>query len=467
MYQERLLPSDIQAEEGVLGSILIDADVLPQVTAIVRAQDFMRERNRLVFEGCLRLYERHEAIDQITLAQELTLTGELANLGGMAYLSHLVAITPLAVHAPHYAELVARAAALRRLIEAGSRIAEIGYEATQDVAAAFRRAEEVLSQVSRGAQERDWMSLRELLDRWLMARAALAEGAAPAAMPLQSGYPNLDELLGGMNRTDLLVLGARPSMGKSALALNIAMNAARLGARVGVFSLEMSSNQLVNRILAAEAEVNAAHLQMGLYSEAQEQRIMDAIGTLSDMQVYFDDSSLQTSASMRSKADRLAHAHGLDMLVVDYLQLVQGQARRPGGGENRAQEISEISRSLKALARDLNIVVLTCSQLNRVVESRPSHRPQLSDLRDSGSIEQDADAVAFIFREDRQFTQEEWDRTFPDRPYPQNVAEIILAKHRHGPTGSVMMYFHPAYVRFDGLDAEFGAPPAAEQAGML
>ena len=451
MYAEKLLPSDIEAEESVLGAVMIDESTLAEVSAVIRPQDFYREKNGLIFQACVNLYQRHDPVDQVSLARELHVMGHLEDVGGMAYLSHLVAITPTATHAKHYAELVALTAALRRLVQAAGRIAEIGYEATRDVALAFRRAEEVLALASAGLVDRDWVSLRGLLDEFLMERAALMEGADPTGVPVQSGYVDLDELLGGIQRSDLLILGARPGLGKSALALNIAVNAAKNGATAGVFSLEMSGKQLVTRILAAEAEVAAGNVRMGLYSEAAEQRIMDAIGMLSALQVYFDDSGLQTTTTMRSKADRLAHARGLDLLVVDYLQLVQGQGQSRGRSENRVQEISEISRSLKILARDLNVAVIACSQLSRAVENRPGHRPQLSDLRDSGSIEQDADVVMLIFREDLYYMEEEWDLTFPERPYPKNVAEIILAKHRHGPTGALKLYFQPQYVRFDGL----------------
>jgi replicative DNA helicase len=217
---------------------------------------------------------------------------------------------------------------------------------------------------------------------------------------------------------------------------------------VGVFSLEMSGEQLALRILAAEAEVHANHLRLGLYSEAGEERVIDAVGRLSDLPIFIDDSPAQGIVEMRSKAHRLSRENGLDLLVVDYLQLIQGQSR--GRGENRVQEISEISRFLKNLARELNAAVLTCSQLSRLVEYRPGHRPQLSDLRDSGSIEQDADVVLFIYREDVYYTEEGWDQHFPGRPYPKNIAEIILAKHRHGPTGVLKLFFRGNLVRFEG-----------------
>jgi replicative DNA helicase len=449
MYAEKLLPHDIEAEEAVIGALLIDGDSVLRVASLIKPDDFYREKNRLCFAACVNLFQRSEAIDQVTLARELGSNGHLEAVGGMAYLSHLVAITPAAAHADHYAQLVSRTATMRRLIEAASRISAIGYEDTQDIEASLRRAEDVLFQVRSGQRGRDFVPLRQIYDQYLQERAALTETQAPAEVPLQSGYSDLDELLGGVQRSDLLILGARPGLGKSTLALNVSVNAARNGAAVGVFSLEMSAEQLALRILAAEAEVDAHHLRLGLYSEAGEQRIIDAIGRLSDLPIYIDDSPFQGIVEMRSKARRLSLEHGLDLLVVDYLQLIQGNSR--GRGENRVQEISEISRSLKLMARDLNAAVLTCSQLSRVVENRPGHRPQLSDLRDSGSIEQDADVVMFIYREDSYYTEEEWDQHFPGRPYPKNIAEIILAKHRHGPTGTLKMFFRDNLVRFEPL----------------
>jgi replicative DNA helicase len=265
-----------------------------------------------------------------------------------------------------------------------------------------------------------------------------------------TGYNNLDLILGGMQRSDLIILGARPAVGKSTLAVNVSMNAARNGAIVGIFSLEMSREQLALRILSADAEIDAHRLRLGLTNDAEEQRIIDSIGQLSELQVYIDDTPFQGMVEMRSKARRLSLEHGLDLLMVDYLQLIQGRGR----GDNRVQEISEISRSLKGMARELNVPVFTCSQLSRVVEGRPGHRPQLSDLRDSGSIEQDSDIVMFIYREDSYYTEEDWDQHFPGRGYPKNLAEIIVAKHRHGPSGSVKMRFRDNLVRFDALEVE-------------
>ncbi len=452
MYAEQLLPHDVAAEEAVIGSLLIDGDSFLHVSHLIKSEDFYRERNRLCFAACIDLFQRSEAIDQVTLARELSRTGQLDNAGGMAYLSHLVSITPTSTHAEYYAQLVSRTATMRRLINAASRISAIGYEDTDDVETTLRQAEDVLFRVRADRPERGFISLRQIYDQFLEDRAAIADPMDDSA-PVMSGYNDLDELLGGMQRSDMLILGARPGLGKSALAINVSLHAAKNGATVGIFSLEMSREQLALRILAGDAEVDAHRLRLGLYTEAEEQRIIDSIGNLSDLPVYIDDTPFQGIMEMRSKARRLSLSpEGLDLIIVDYLQLVQGQAQSRGRvGENRVQEISEISRSIKGIARDLRVPIVTCSQLSRVVEGRPGHRPQLSDLRDSGSIEQDADIVMFIYREDVYYTEEEWQQHFPDRAYPRNIAEIIVAKHRHGPTGSVKLRFRNNLVRFDAL----------------
>ena len=447
MYAEKLLPHDLEAEESVVGSLLIDSDSFVRVAHLIKPEDFYREKNQLCFAACSALFQRGEAIDQVTVARELSLTDRLETVGGMAYLSHLVSITPTAVHSEHYAQLVARTSTMRKLINAASRISAIGYDDTDDVETTLRQAEDVLFQVRAGQSSRGFMPLREIYDQYLEERAGIIESADQNKGPILTGFNEMDEILGGLSRSDMIILGARPSLGKSTLAMNVALNAAKTGAHAGVFSLEMSREQLALRILAADAEIDAHRLRFGVYTQAEEGRIIDSIGQLSELPVYIDDTPFQGLVEMRSKARRLSLEHGLDLLIVDYLQLIQGGS----GGNNRVQEIGEISRSLKGMARDLNVALLTCSQLSRVVEHRPGHRPQLSDLRDSGSIEQDADVVMFIHREDRDYTEDEWDQQFPGRLYPRNIAEIIVAKHRNGPTGAIKLFFRDTIVRFDSL----------------
>ncbi len=448
LYAERLLPHDVEAEEAVLGSLLIDGDSLTRVASILTPEDFYRERNRLCYAAAVALSQRDVAIDQITLASELQRTETLEAAGGMAYLSHLVSITPTSLHAEDYALVISQNSTMRRLIQAASRISELGYNGTDDVHATIRRAEDALFAVRGKTQTKDFVPLRDIYDEYLQGQASIMTGADLfTSMPVMTGYPDLDETLGGLQKADMIILGARPSLGKTTLALNIAINAARSGQKCGIFSLEMTRQQLAMRVLSAESGVDFHRLRLGVYTFQEEHTIIDSIGRLSDLPVYIDDTRFQTSTEMRSKARRLSLENGLDMLVVDYLQLIQG---RPGI-TNRVQEISEISRSLKVLAGDLNVVLITCSQLNRMIENRPSHRPQLSDLRDSGSLEQDADVVMFIHREDVYTTPEEWEMQRPEEAYPRSIADIIVAKHRNGPTGAVQLQFVDNLVRFDSI----------------
>ena len=448
VYAEKLLPHDTEAEEAVLGSLLIDGECIARLSSL-KGGDFYRERNQLCFEAALALFQRDQAIDQLTLAGELARSGKLELVGGMAYLSHLVSITPTSVHAEDYAQVVSRTSNMRRLIDAGARITALGYDGAGDFETAMRQAEDALFAVRGTGQSQGFVPLREIYDQYLQEQADAAAGPAPSGMPVMSGFPDLDEYLGGLQRADLVILGARPSMGKSTLAVNMAVNAARTGQVCGVFSLEMTREQLAMRILASEAGVDSHRLRLGLYTHQEEGRIIDAIGRLSELPVFIDDTPYQGMVELRGKAKRLAQEQVLDLLVVDYLQLVQGKQR--WGQSNRVQEITEISRELKALAGDLRVALIACSQLNRQLENRPNSRPRLADLRDSGSIEQDADVVLFIHREDVYTTEEEWEQLHPGQEYPRNIAEIIVAKHRKGPTGSIRLEFVDNLLRFESI----------------
>ena len=448
-YSERQLPYDHNAEAAVLGGLLIDGEALHRVLPLIKPEDFHRARHRFCYEACIALFGQQDAIDPITVARELDRQDRLEQVGGPAYLGQLISSTPTSVNVEYYAGIVADTAVKRRLIDAGNRIAELGYEDNTDADETIRRAVDVLFTIQPMDADRGFVPLSSVFDIYL--QGDVAEDNAANLPPLLSGYSELDSLLGGWQRSDLLIVGARPSLGKSSLALNTCVNAAKNGAVCGIFSLEMSREQVAMRILSAESGVDSHRLRLGLYTQMEEDAIVDAIGVLSGLPIYVDDTPFQSVIEMRSKAQRLKLEHGLDFLVVDYLQLIEGSNRRRGGGENRVQEISEISRSLKGMARDLNVPVFTCSQLSRVVENRPGHRPQLSDLRDSGSIEQDADVVMFIYREDKNYTEDEWEQHAPGRPYPRNIAELIVAKHRHGPTGSLHLYFRDTLMRFDQL----------------
>ncbi|MSQ41246.1 MAG: replicative DNA helicase [Dehalococcoidia bacterium] len=455
MYAERLPPHDVDAEEAVVGSLLIDGEAMSRVASFLKPDDFYQGRNRWCYEACFDLYQRREAINQVTLAHELGRRGRLDEVGGNAYLSHLVAMVPTSLHLEHYAQIVSRTAIMRGLIQAAGEIAAIGYEGRPDPEAALTDAEKILFRLHSAQGKGGFVPLREVLDQYLEDTAnAQTTPLERRSAPILTGFADLDELLGGMQRSDLLVLAARPSVGKSTLAVNVARHAAGLGGTVGIFSLEMSREQLAQRLLASEAGVDSHRLRLGLYTQEEEGRIINAVGVLSDLPIYIDDTPLASIVEIRGKANRLWQERGADLFIVDHMQLVRGPQLRE---YNRVQEMGEISRSLKGLARDLNVSILAVSQLSRAVEQRPTHRPQLSDLRESGSIEQDADVVVFIYREEMYYTEEEWESRFEGRPYPRNIAEIIVAKHRHGPIDTINLFFRDRYARFETLAAGQGA----------
>ena len=446
MYAERLPPHDIQAEEAVIGSILIDGDALSRAAQFVRPTDFYGEKNRRCFDAFNALFNRSEAINQVTVAHELSLHDRLEEIGGPAYLAHLVMVVPTSVHIEYYARIVQRTSIMRQLIDVGGRIAGIGYDGAADSDEALTRAEDLLFRIRAGRGSGDFIHIRDVLDTYMEESAALHGPDVAHISPVTSGFHGIDELLGnGMQRSDMIVLAARPSLGKSTLAFNIGRAAAASGNSVGIFSLEMSRDQIGMRLLASESDVDSYRIRIGLLSSNEEAQLLDAIGVLSDMPMYIDDTPIQTIMDMRGKARRLQAERGLDLVIIDYLQLIGGGGRI----DNRAQEMGEISRSIKAMARDLDVPVIACSQLSRAIEQRPNHRPLLSDLRESGSIEQDADVVAFIHREDVYVSREDWEKRNPTEPYPQNIAEIIFAKHRNGPVGTVPLYFRSDLVRFE------------------
>ena len=447
MYTDRLPPSDEAAEQAVLGSILIEGDSLSEVSLIVKANDFYTERNKWIYEACISLYNRGEPINQISVAHELSSTDKLESIGGEGFLSNLIAIVPTSVYASHYAQIVNRTSTMRNLIKAATEIASLGYEPDFEVDSAIKQSEDILFQIRETRENRDFRSLRDVLDTYLEESSDDDPESLKKTQPILTGFRDLDTLLGGLQRSDLFILAARPSIGKSSLALNIAMNACKNNSTVAILSLEMSGEQLAMRMVSSEAKVDSHRIRQNVINNQEQQRIVSAIGTLSDLDLYIDDSPIQTITEIRSKARRLNLERNIDLLIVDYMQLIQGLHRN----ENRVQEISEISRSLKGIARDLNIPVIAISQLSRAVEQRPSHRPLLSDLRDSGSIEQDADIVSFIYREDIYYTEEEWNSRNPVEPYPKNIAEVIIAKHRNGPLGNINLFFNEQYAEFKDM----------------
>lgn len=449
MVSERLPPHDIDAEEAVIGSLLIDGTAIYKVAGLLDWQDFYHEQCGWLYQACLALYQRNEAINQITVAQELEREGKLAACGGAAYLSHLIASCPTSLDIENYAQIVYRLAISRRLIEAAHRIETIGYEANPEIDVSLNKAEDVLFRLRHGQSPRDFTHIRQVLDRYFEPPSPETEGYPQPVTHALTGFTGLDEFLGGLQRSDLIIVAGRPSMGKTSLAMSVAGNAAvKQGACVALFSLEMAREPLVLRFLASEANIDSRRVQIGRHTtEDEEKRIMNAIGVLSEAPIYIDDSPQLRVAEMRSKARRLHYERGVDLVIIDYLQLVGGEGR----SENRVQEISYISRSLKALARELNVPVIAVSQLSRAVEWRASHKPQLSDLRESGSIEQDADVVMFIYRDDYYYTKDEWESQFPEKEYPVGIADIIIAKHRNGPTGEVKLHFVPKSAKFTDI----------------
>ena len=372
---EKLPPHNIEAEEAVIGSLLVAPDAILNTAVFLKPESFYREKNRWLYEACLSLYERNEAINQITVAQELSRQGKLEEIGGVAYLSHLVSVLPTSVHVEYYARIVQRLALMRKLIVAAGQIAAIGYEADPDVDIALNQAEDILFRVRRGESPRDFVHIRRVLEQyWEESGAAAVTSEEKGRLPhVNTGFPALDVLLGGMQRSDMIVLAARPSLGKSSLALSIARNAAlEQGAQVAIFSLEMSKEQLVQRLLSSEAEVDSKRVRLRQYTQAQEKRVMDVTGRLSGASIYVDDSPVMRVTEMRSKARRLFHERGIDLIIVDYLQLIRGDGRP----ENKVQEISDISRALKALARELDAPLIAVSQLSRacLLYTSPSPR---------------------------------------------------------------------------------------------
>ena len=453
MDSEKLPPHDIDAEEAAIGSLLIDGSAFYKISTLLKPSDFYSERNSLLYEACSLLSQRTESINQITVAQELSRREKLETCGGAAYLSHLIATCPTSLDIEHYAQIVYRLSVMRRLIVAADQISTIGYRSDPDVNASLSRAEDILSQLRYGQTSRDFVHIRQVLDEYFeTAPGETLEGEdlQEPISAIPSGFTGLDELLGGFQRSDLVIVAGRPSLGKTSLALNIARNAAvRQQAKVAIFSLEMAREATVLRLLSSESEVNSRRLRFGLHSAKEERKIMEATGILSEAPIYIDDSPMLRVSEMRGKATRLQREHGVNLIIIDYLQLLQGEGRT----ENRVQEISHISRSLKGLARELNVPVLAVSQLSRAVEFRASHKPQLSDLRESGSIEQDADVVMFIYRDEVYATEEEWIIAHPGESYPP-PSEIIIAKHRNGPTGEVLLRFNRNLTKFENISQE-------------
>lgn len=455
---EKIPPQNLEAEQSLLGCLLIDKESLIKVADRVRPEDFYRESHEKIFDTILELFERHDPIDILSLGNRLEEKNWLQIVGGRAYLVELSNTVATSSHVIHYAEIVQKKATLRRLLEAASEITRMGYAEDEEVDVTLDSAERALFRVSEKYNKNTFVSIRSVLHD-AFDRIDELHRDRGKLRGVSTGFKDLDAILAGFQRSDLVILAARPSVGKTSFALDIARQIG-VGAKqpVGFFSLEMSKEQLVDRMICAQANVDLWKLRTGRLSDRDDDfpRIGQALGQLSEAPIFIDDSPQLNIMQLRTKARRLKTEHGLGLIMVDYLQLMEG--RHSKGSDNRVQEVSEISRGLKQIAKELDIPVLALAQLSRAVEQTKPAIPRLSHLRDSGSIEQDADVVLFIYRKaaDRNYRLED----IP--PEEQNIAEIHIAKHRNGPTGMVRLFFEKKRASFRNLEKRFqpSTPPA-------
>ncbi len=439
---EKLPPQNIEAEEALLGSLLIDKDAITKITGLIKPEDFYKDIHRIIFEAMLEVWERHLPIDILSLANRLEERGQLELVGGRSYLAGLANSVPSAIHLTAYAQIIQRKAILRNLIRASSEIIEMAYQENESTEKVVDKAEQKLFAVSQRYLKQNFIPIQDILGEAFTRLEEIHRGGGKLR-GIPTSFIDLDNALAGLQPSDLIILAARPSIGKSALALDIARQIAILRKiPVGIFSLEMSREQIVDRMICAQSGVNLWRLRTGYLSSAKDgdfPKIGEAISILSEAPIFIDDSPIANILEIRTKARRLQAECGLGLVIIDYLQLMEGAEAT----DNRVQEVSEISRALKAIARELNIPVLAISQLSRATESRSPAIPKLADLRESGSLEQDADVVLFIYRK-------ALDRSIKNCPSEErNIAEIHIAKHRHGPAGVVVKLF------FDEQTASF------------
>lgn len=458
---EKLTPQNLEAEQSLLGALLLDKDAIIKVGDRINAEDFYADKHRSIFEAMTELYRKHEPVDLLSLANRLGERGELERIGGRAYLIQLTNSVPTASHIVHYAEIVQKKATLRRLLNAAADITALGYEEVEDVETILDQSEQKLFNVSRRFLKAGFTAIHNILDT-AFERIDEVHREKGKLRGVPTGYTDLDNLLSGLQKSDLIILAARPACGKTSFALDLARHAAvKTKLPVGLFSLEMSKDQLVDRMLCAEAGVDLWKMRSGHLRDdgAHDDfsRIGHAIGVLSEAPIYIDDSASANIMEIRTKARRLQMEHGLGLIVIDYLQLMEGRSNG-GNSDNRVQEVTEITRGLKSIARELNVPVLALSQLSRQVELQKPAIPRLAHLRESGSIEQDADIVLFIYRKaaDRNYRLEDLS------PEERNTAEIHIAKHRNGPTGVVKLFFDATRASFRNMARhDQGAPQLA------
>ncbi|AUG56237.1 MAG TPA: replicative DNA helicase [Ruminiclostridium sp.] len=434
----RVPPQSIEAEQSVLGASLLDKEVLSSITEIIDVSDFYRDDHKEIFEAIMDLYERGEPIDLITVSEQLKIRGSLDAVGGLEYLTGLVNAVPTTANAKHYAKIVEEKSILRKLIKISSEIINMGYEQAEEVEYILDKAEKGIFDISQGRNSQGFAQIKDVLIE-TFDRLEELYNSKGSVTGIPTGFIDLDHKTAGLHNSDLILIAARPAMGKTSFALNIAQYAAiHSQVPVAIFSLEMSKEQLVNRMLCCEAMVDAQRMRTGQLEDSDWQKIAKALGPISDAPIFIDDTPGVTAAEIRAKCRRLKIEKDLGLVVIDYLQLMQGRGR----SENRQQEISEISRSLKILAKEINVPVIALSQLSRAPELRGDHRPILSDLRESGAIEQDADIVMFLYRDDYYNPETE----------KKNVAEVIIAKHRNGSTGTVELAWLGQYTKFANLE---------------
>ena len=435
-------PNDIEAEQAIIGSMLTDRDAVISAIEVLKPEDFYREDNKTIYEAILNLYTRSEPIDVITVRAELESMGKLDNVGGLEYLAELPEKVPTTANASKYIKIVEEKATLRSLIKTANEIIELGYNPTEDVDDIMEGAEKKIFNIMQDKNQKGYSPLKDVLvESFTKLEELYNRKQHITGVP--SGFIDLDYRTAGFHGSELILIAARPAMGKTAFALNIATNAVlRANVPVAVFSLEMSKEQLVNRILSSESMVDSNKIRTGKLEEDDWTKLAEAIGPLSEGEMYIDDTPGINIMEIRAKCRKLKIEKNIGLVVIDYLQLIQGSGKRNG---SREQEISEISRSLKILAKELNVPVIALSQLSRAAEQRPDHRPMLSDLRESGAIEQDADIVMFLYRDD--YYNPDTDK--------KGIAEVIIAKHRGGSTGTVDLRWLGNYTKFVNLAKGF------------
>jgi replicative DNA helicase len=435
------LPSNVDAERATLGSVLLNRDALAAIAAWLKPEYFYLERHSQIYEAMLACFNNRIPPDTRTVSEELRRRGHLEQVGGVIYLGELVEGVPTSYHVEFYARTVERTAILRRLINTGAQIAALGYNEQIEIDETIDKAEALLFDIAQKRTSQDFVHISSVVDSYYEQLNYLQEHRGEV-MGVQTGYRDFDQITGGLQRSDLIILAARPGTGKTSFAMSLAYNVAMYYSNtVAVFSLEMGREQLVQRLIAMETQIDTHRLRLGQVPDNQLKIVFDAMGRLAQAPIYIEDTPGISIMELRSKARRLQSQHGVSLIIIDYLQLMSGR-----GKENRVQEVGEISRGLKALARELNVPVIALSQLSRAVEGRQSHIPMLSDLRESGSIEQDADIVMFIYR----------DELYNKDSDKKGIAEIHIAKHRNGPVGVVNMRFDPSTTRF--ADLTYRAP---------